>query len=244
MEEHESPAPQPPSWFPFVLGLEFLLAVIILGLSAYIIHGKYFDTLGFTIFASLLTWLIVAYNFATVYITSLKRHHIQYAVMGADAVMFIFWLSAMGAAAALRASFKYSVTVDGCSNDGSLVNSETCVVERDNGGAVADSDGLAILSAIAGLSALEMLLFAGCLIVGVLAWNKTRSKSPDASYTPQKQEEGFQMEAPQPYVQVSQTGMHQQPQVQPYSHQSYAPQEQYVQTQNQTEYRPNMPTAC
>lgn len=78
--------------------------------------------------------------------------------LGIDAVMFIFWLSGMGAAAALRASFKYSVTIDGCYNDGSLVNSSTCVVERSlqKRAAVATSTGLSIMSAIAGLSALEM----------------------------------------------------------------------------------------
>lgn len=78
--------------------------------------------------------------------------------MGVDAVMAIFWLSAMGASAALRASFKYEVTIDGCYNDGSLVNSSTCVVERgmEKRAAVATSTGLSVLNAIAGLSALEM----------------------------------------------------------------------------------------
>lgn len=50
MEETESSAPRTPVWVPFLHGLQFLLAIIILGLSAYIIHGKYFNSLGFTIF--------------------------------------------------------------------------------------------------------------------------------------------------------------------------------------------------
>lgn len=71
--------------------------------------------------------------------------------------MLIFWLSAMGAAAALRASFKYRVTVDGCYNDGSAINSSTCVVSRDleKRAAVAGSIALSIMSAIAGLAAIE-----------------------------------------------------------------------------------------
>jgi hypothetical protein len=79
-------------------------------------------------------------------------------VIGADAVMILFWLSSMGASAALRISFKYAVTVDGCSNDGSTINSETCVVERglEARDAVASNAGLSMMSAVAGLSALEM----------------------------------------------------------------------------------------
>jgi hypothetical protein len=105
-----------------------------------------------------LTWFVVAYNFATLYVASLKQYRIQYAPLAIDAVMFIFWLSGMGAAAALRASFKYTVTVEGCYSDGSLVNSSTCVVKRDleKRAAVATSTGLSIMSAIAGLSALDM----------------------------------------------------------------------------------------
>lgn len=56
MEETESSAPRTPVWVPILLGLQFLLAIIILGLSAYIIHGKYFNTLGFTIFV-VSSWL-------------------------------------------------------------------------------------------------------------------------------------------------------------------------------------------
>ena len=107
---------------------------------------------------SLLTWFVVVYHFTTLYVSSLKGFRIPYAVMGVDAVMVIFWLSAMGASAALRASFKYKVTIDGCYNNGSLVNSSTCIVERgmEKRAAVATSTGLSIMSAIAGLSALEL----------------------------------------------------------------------------------------
>jgi hypothetical protein len=104
-----------------------------------------------------LTWLVVVYKFLTLYVGSLKQYQHQYASLAINAVMAVFWLATMGAAAALRASFKYSVTIEGCYNDGSLVNSETCVVERDlhKRAAVATQAGLAMMSAIAGLSALE-----------------------------------------------------------------------------------------
>lgn len=66
----------------------------------------------------------------------------------------------MGANAALRAAFTVSVNAS-CYNDGSAINSGHCVVSRQENGlqkrfAVASKAGLAEMSAIAGLSALEM----------------------------------------------------------------------------------------
>ena len=64
----------------------------------------------------------------------------------------------MGASAALRASFKYSVSVEGCVNNGQAIDSTYCYVGRDlsKRGAVASSAGLSMMSGVAGLSALEM----------------------------------------------------------------------------------------
>ena len=78
--------------------------------------------------------------------------------MGADAVLVIFWLSSMGASAALRSSFKYAVDIEGCYDDGAAIDSTTCVVDRslEKRAAVADHAGLSMMSAVAGLSALEM----------------------------------------------------------------------------------------
>lgn len=72
--------------------------------------------------------------------------------------MVIFWLSGMGAAAALRTSFRYDVNVSDCYDDGSLVGSTTCVVARkvEKRAAVASDAGLSSMGAVAGLSALEM----------------------------------------------------------------------------------------
>ena len=66
----------------------------------------------------------------------------------------------MGANAALRGTFTVDVNAD-CYDDGSAVNSGYCVVSRRSGGlskrmAVATQAGLAEMSAIAGLSAIEM----------------------------------------------------------------------------------------
>lgn len=72
--------------------------------------------------------------------------------------MTILWLASMGAVAALRTSFKYDVNAD-CYDDGSAVNAGHCVVYKrslEKRFAVASQAGLATMSAIAGLSALEM----------------------------------------------------------------------------------------
>lgn len=74
--------------------------------------------------------------------------------------MAILWLSSMGANAALRASFVVDVNAS-CYDDGSTVNAGYCVVSKRGEGlskryAVATQAGLAEMSAIAGLSALEM----------------------------------------------------------------------------------------
>ena len=72
--------------------------------------------------------------------------------------MAIFWLASLGANAALRASFKYDVNVEACFNDGSMINSNTCIVSKralEKRAAVAGEVGLALMSAIAGVSALE-----------------------------------------------------------------------------------------
>ena len=78
-------------------------------------------------------------------------------MIGVDALMALFWLSAMGATAGLRASFKYSVDVEGCYSNGQAINSDTCIVDRDleTRDAVASHVGLDLMSGVAGLSALE-----------------------------------------------------------------------------------------
>ncbi|KAL5345740.1 hypothetical protein ACLOAV_009494 [Pseudogymnoascus australis] len=43
-------SPRAPIWVPIVRGVQVFLSIIVLGLSAYVIHGYYFNTLGFTIF--------------------------------------------------------------------------------------------------------------------------------------------------------------------------------------------------
>ncbi|KAL2069839.1 hypothetical protein VTL71DRAFT_14518 [Oculimacula yallundae] len=236
--ENEKPATsRRPIWVPIVHGAQVFLSVVILGLSGYIIHGKYFDTLGYVIFTSLLTWLVVAYLLVTAYISSFAKFTHIFLVIAANAGLILFWLAAMGATARLRASFKYNVTVYGCYDDGSNIDSGTCIVGRSEGlqkrAAVATTGGLAILSAIAGLSALVMLLFIATLVHAILTWKNSRSRvTTEPAQIPPKQEqgEGYQMAAQQPqFTSAPQQQQQQQqyaPPNQPYSpppQQAYSP---------------------
>ncbi len=104
-----------------------------------------------------MTWIVFAYHFATEFNASLSSIRHPFIVIGVDALMAVFWLSAMGATAALRASFKYTVDVEGCYSNGQAVDSTTCIVDRglESRDAVASHAGLDMMSGIAGLSALE-----------------------------------------------------------------------------------------
>lgn len=107
----------------------------------------------------LMTWVVAAYSLFSEKIPGLHGLYNIWAVLALDLLMAIFWLSSMGANAAQRASFRYAVDVDYCYNDGSTVNSNYCVVSKrdlERRAAVAGPVGLAVMSAIAGLSALMM----------------------------------------------------------------------------------------
>ncbi len=109
---------------------------------------------------SLFTWLAIVFFFLTAYISSLRNFKfITFVVIAVNGLMVLFWLAAMGATAHLRTTFKYSVNIYGCYDDGSDVDSTTCVVYKrqlEKRAAVATKAGLSAMSAIAGLSALEM----------------------------------------------------------------------------------------
>ncbi len=105
--------------------------------------------------------IIVTYALVSEKAPNCRNAYNIWAVLSLDLFMAILWLSSMGANAALRGEFTVSVNAD-CWDDGSTVNAGHCVVSRQTDGlskrvnAVAGKNGLAEMSAIAGLSALEM----------------------------------------------------------------------------------------
>lgn len=169
---------QTPKWVLVVRGFQAFFAFVILAMCGYLIHGHAMDANVFALVVvcshqlptrrgsanrcrkqCLMTWVVVVYSVVTEKFPGANSSYNIWAVLSLDLLMAIFWLSSMGANAALRASFIYSVNVDYCVNDGSAVSSNTCVVSKrdlERRAAVAGSVGLAVMSAIAGLSALVM----------------------------------------------------------------------------------------
>ena len=106
------------------------------------------------------TFVAVGYAILAEKVPSCQRAYNIWALLATDLLMAIFWLSSMGANAALRATFVVDVEAS-CYDDGSAVNAGHCVVYKRTDRSwkrapVASQAGLAEMSAVAGLSALEM----------------------------------------------------------------------------------------
>lgn len=108
--------------------------------------------------------IVVTYALVSEKAPNCQNAYNIWAILSLDLFMAILWLSSMGANAALRGTFTYKVSAD-CYDDGSAVNAGHCVVNGKRSttmvrrAAVATDAGLAEMSAIAGLSALEMYVF-------------------------------------------------------------------------------------
>lgn len=155
-----------PVWCTVVRGLQAFFGFVILVLAGLLIHGLALDAIVFGLVCGLFTIFIVTYTLVSEKAPNCQNAYNIWAHLSLDLFMAILWLSSMGANAALRATFKYDVNAE-CWDDGSAVNAGHCVVSRrdlDKRAAVANQAGLAQMSAIAGLSALEMLLFIATLV--------------------------------------------------------------------------------
>lgn len=62
VDHNDASEERTPVWVPIVLGVQFFLAIIILGLSFYIIHGVYFNSLGFAIFLVSSTQCVIDFH--------------------------------------------------------------------------------------------------------------------------------------------------------------------------------------
>ncbi|KAL2018084.1 hypothetical protein VTK56DRAFT_1270 [Thermocarpiscus australiensis] len=164
--EKEQYIQQTPVWVMVVRGAQVLFALAIFGMAAYLIHGISLGAYCFALVCSLFTWIVVAYVLASEKVPSANAAHNIWAVLALDFLMALFWLASLGANAALRATFTNPVTA-ACWDDGSAINSNHCIVskrELEKRAAVANSGALAMISAIAGLSALMWLLFLATLV--------------------------------------------------------------------------------
>lgn len=103
------------------------------------------------------TAIVVGYVLITEKVQSAQGAYNIWAVLALDSLMAVFWLASLGSNAALRATFTETVNIESCYNDGSTISSNHCTISgRDltKRRAVAGQAGLAVMSAIAGVSAL------------------------------------------------------------------------------------------
>ena len=76
MESEKPTTGRQPIWIPIVHVAQVFLSLVVLGLSGYLIHGKYFDTLGYDIFTVCsLILLPVQHVLLHEYMFSQRGHH-------------------------------------------------------------------------------------------------------------------------------------------------------------------------
>ncbi|KAJ4420075.1 hypothetical protein N0V85_000729 [Neurospora sp. IMI 360204] len=151
-----------PIWHVVVRGFQIFFGLIIAGLAGVLIHGHLMNAVAFGLVCSLFTWIICIWSLVSEKILSARKAYNIWATLSLDFFMIILWLASMGANAANRAAFRFDVNVEGCYDDGSSISANTCIVNKRElvkRFAVASKGGLAMMSGIAGLSALQMLLF-------------------------------------------------------------------------------------
>ncbi|KAM0264505.1 hypothetical protein ACHAQJ_000696 [Trichoderma viride] len=157
-----------PLWVFICRIFQVLISLIILALAARLMHDAYLDEEGLALAIALITWIVGLYVILTERLPTLYEFYHVVAVIVLEGVMIILWLATFAAVAAKRAQFVFSVRVNGCVNDGSVLNSETCFTKRDiskRSDVLLFKSGGDMLAAIAGLGALVWLLF-----IATFAW--------------------------------------------------------------------------
>ncbi|CAK7242777.1 MAG: hypothetical protein STHCBS139747_004278 [Sporothrix thermara] len=154
--------PMPPAII-VARGFQIFISLLIMVMAGMLMHGLVLSAYAFAFACGFLTLVITLYAILSEKVSSCRAGYNYWAVFSLDLIMMIFWLASMGANAALRGTFKYSVNAE-CYDDGSTLNAGTCYTSKRDGvvakrSAVASKAALAEISAIAGLSAVQMLLF-------------------------------------------------------------------------------------
>ncbi|EAQ85374.1 hypothetical protein CHGG_09388 [Chaetomium globosum CBS 148.51] len=197
-DEKEQYIQQTPLWVVIVRALQIVFSFVTVIMAGVLIHGKALGANGFAVACVVFTWIIVSYTLITEKVASARGAYNIWAVLSLDLTMVIFWLASLGANAELRASFNVPVNVESCFNDGSAINSNHCTVSKR--AAVAGPVGLALISAIAGVSALEWLLFLATLIFHghtFRLWHQEHKTPSTDNATVEMKAQGTPMLAPQ-----------------------------------------------
>ncbi|KAG9230331.1 hypothetical protein BJ875DRAFT_431868 [Amylocarpus encephaloides] len=142
-----------PIAFLALRGGQMVLAIVVLGLSAYGLSSLSFDAVSMCLFTAIATLIITAYNIVS--FVALKPAYNYWAVLGLDIFGIIFWITSMGLMASWVSGF----------NDLYYTPSYSCypfcykkrdLVPRT---IYADDSYLGAMKATAGLAGFELLLF-------------------------------------------------------------------------------------
>ncbi|KAI1823538.1 hypothetical protein F4861DRAFT_313282 [Xylaria intraflava] len=144
-----------PKWFIGLRVAQIVVSLVIVALAGFFIHGFYADPLGLAIASGILTWIIALYVILTEHSAGCRSGYNTWAVLSLDFFMMVLWLATLGSNAAFRSSFVIPANAE-CYDDGSAINAGHCTVFKR---AFATPTGLSVLSAIAGVSAIMLLLF-------------------------------------------------------------------------------------
>ncbi|KAI0873376.1 hypothetical protein GGS24DRAFT_393853 [Hypoxylon argillaceum] len=144
-----------PRWFIGLRIAQIIVALIIVALSGAIIHGYYADASGVAIASGIFTWIVALYAILTEHSAACRSGYNTWAILSLDFFLSVLWLASLGANAAFRASFVVPVNAD-CYDDGSAINAGHCVISKRT--AVANATGRALISAVAGVSAIMLIL--------------------------------------------------------------------------------------
>ncbi|KAK2595642.1 hypothetical protein QQS21_006613 [Conoideocrella luteorostrata] len=226
-----------PIWITIIRGFQFLLSLVILGLAARLMHDLYLDEFGLSVATAILTWVILFYLFFTEKIPAWQVAYHTLAALVLEAFLVIMWLATFAAVAARRASFSIPATVSGCFDDGSAINSKTCVRRRAlEKRAYLFKSGQAMMSAIAGLGALVWLLFIATFVYTLVMFLRGRKEGRFPIGGGSSTGNAYQME---PKTEQAAPMMHQQQPPQQYQQQQQQQHyQQPIQPQPTGEYQP------
>jgi len=214
-KSHNQKLVLPPA-FLFLRVAQIILALIVLGLTAYLISNTFYGLLvpssyGLAMFTSIATLIIVVYNLVAE--RAVPAIYNVWAILALEIFSVIFWLSTMGSIAAFRSGFYvYSYDYD--------YDYRRDLDKREY---LSTTVYLGVLIGVAVVSAKEMILFLISLaIFGTRLYRLQKSNSPAVQTQPQQ----FQPQYEQAQVQPQPS----QPQYQPqYQQGQMPPQQQYQQ---------------
>ncbi|KAF2664398.1 hypothetical protein BT63DRAFT_107465 [Microthyrium microscopicum] len=156
-----------PMHFTIIRAVQAILGFIVLGVSAWLIHGAVSDEFVLALVCGLFTMILAVVNILAGRMASLRTDLFTIILLSADALLAVLWLASMGANAHLRSILNVPIDCVANVDTGDAVNSHFCVtkrsaltptnlVKRTNPYLVVGPAGKAGISGIAVISAIEL----------------------------------------------------------------------------------------